>query len=146
MIVPLLLIARSKQRTPSRSCHPFRRVQRRIIIIIMMSTLEAAIPVAQATTNMEKSHDQHRTSELPIRGTTKLPVAIHAPIVTAHRTTTTTYPTRKLRCDSLDRREALLKGKEGSRQRRRWENGTAYRLMRTNLADCIRSPDLQPMG
>jgi hypothetical protein len=26
--------------------------------------------------------------------------------------------------DSLRRREALLKGKEGSRQRRRWENGT----------------------
>jgi hypothetical protein len=29
-----------------------------------------------------------------------------------------------LRRDSMERREALLKGKEGSRQRRRWENGT----------------------
>lgn len=39
-----------------------------------------------------------------------------------HKTTATT--TRKiLRRDSLERREALLKGKEGSRQRRRWENG-----------------------
>ena len=28
------------------------------------------------------------------------------------------------RRDSLKRREALLKGNEGSRQRRRWENGT----------------------
>lgn len=28
-----------------------------------------------------------------------------------------------LRRDSMKRREALLKGKEGSRQRRRWENG-----------------------
>jgi hypothetical protein len=28
------------------------------------------------------------------------------------------------RRDSMKRREALLKGKEGSRQRRRWENGT----------------------
>ena len=28
-----------------------------------------------------------------------------------------------VRRDSLERREALLKGKEGSRQRRRWENG-----------------------
>ncbi len=28
-----------------------------------------------------------------------------------------------MRRDSLKRREALLKGKEGSRQRRRWENG-----------------------
>jgi hypothetical protein len=26
--------------------------------------------------------------------------------------------------DSMRRRDALLKGKEGSRQRRRWENGT----------------------
>jgi hypothetical protein len=39
-------------------------------------------------------------------------------------TLTPDYPARKLvRRDSLDRREALLKGKEGSRQRRRWENG-----------------------
>lgn len=29
-----------------------------------------------------------------------------------------------LRRDSLKRREALLKGKEGSRRRQRWENGT----------------------
>lgn len=28
-----------------------------------------------------------------------------------------------VRRDSMKRREALLKGKEGSRQRRRWENG-----------------------
>lgn len=28
--------------------------------------------------------------------------------------------------DSLKRREALLKGKEGSRRRQRWENGTFY--------------------
>lgn len=34
------------------------------------------------------------------------------------RPTGTSYPERK-----LERREALLKGKEGSRQRRRWENG-----------------------
>lgn len=33
-----------------------------------------------------------------------------------------------LRRDSLKRREALLKGKEGSRQRRRWENGASYTL------------------
>ena len=28
-----------------------------------------------------------------------------------------------IRRDSLERREAFLRGKEGSRQRRRWENG-----------------------
>jgi hypothetical protein len=35
------------------------------------------------------------------------------------------YKPRKesLRRDSLKRREALLKGKEGSRRRQRWENG-----------------------
>jgi hypothetical protein len=35
--------------------------------------------------------------------------------------------TRKapVRRDSMNRREALLRGKEGSRQRRRWENGTS---------------------
>lgn len=31
-----------------------------------------------------------------------------------------------LRRDSQKRREALLKGKEGSRRRQRWENGTLY--------------------
>jgi hypothetical protein len=35
-------------------------------------------------------------------------------------------PRRELsRRDSLKRREALLKGKEGSRRRQKWENGTA---------------------
>src|SRR5271163_2999455 len=33
---------------------------------------------------------------------------------------------RRTRRDSLERREALLKGKERSRQRRRWENGESY--------------------
>ena len=32
-------------------------------------------------------------------------------------------PSEPLRRDSLKRREALLKGKEGSRRRQRWENG-----------------------
>lgn len=37
-----------------------------------------------------------------------------------------TPPRRPLsRRDSMNRRDALLKGKEGSRQRRRWENGIA---------------------
>lgn len=42
-----------------------------------------------------------------------------------------------LRRDSMDRREALLKGKEGSRQRRRWENGT-YKLVTSPLSDISR--------
>lgn len=40
-------------------------------------------------------------------------------------------PRRKLlRRDSLDRREALLKGKEGSRRRIRWENGPYHQRRR----------------
>jgi hypothetical protein len=31
--------------------------------------------------------------------------------------------------DSMKRREALLKGKEGSRRRQRWENGMSSRVM-----------------
>lgn len=31
-----------------------------------------------------------------------------------------------IRRDSMNRREALLKGKEGTRQRRRWENGLYF--------------------
>lgn len=44
---------------------------------------------------------------------------------TAAQAVRTGYTRRQepLRRDSLKRREALLKGKEGSRQRRRWENG-----------------------
>lgn len=44
---------------------------------------------------------------------------IHAEDDSNHR------PCREpLRRDSLKRREALLKGKEGSRRRQRWENGS----------------------
>ncbi len=48
------------------------------------------------------------------------------PLPTATASTTATaYPPRRepLRRDSLKRREALLRGKEGSRRRQRWENG-----------------------
>lgn len=37
------------------------------------------------------------------------------------------------RRDSMKRREALLKGNEGSRQRRRWENGTYSLLSPTKI-------------
>lgn len=43
---------------------------------------------------------------------------------THNEATSNSRPRREpLRRDSLKRRDALLKGKEGSRQRRRWENG-----------------------
>lgn len=51
-----------------------------------------------------------------------------APAHPAPATTTQVHTVYKrkepIRRDSLNRREALLKGKEGSRRRQRWENGT----------------------
>jgi hypothetical protein len=61
------------------------------------------------------------TQRTPIAGTQ---VRITVPL---DATPTALYSDRKLlRRDSLERREAFLKGKEGSRQRRRWENGTEH--------------------
>ncbi|RWA03578.1 hypothetical protein EKO27_g11532 [Xylaria grammica] len=54
------------------------------------------------------------------------------------RSTAITPPPRpSSRRDSLKRREALLKGNEGSRQRRRWENGN-----RSSAPPSIRSQTL----
>jgi hypothetical protein len=91
----------------------------------MASSLPTTVAVEQMPTSPDARIEQPTISTLPIRGTSsKSSVAIDTP-TPAHSATSTTYPTRKLaRRDSLDRREALLKGKEGSRQRRRWENGT----------------------
>jgi hypothetical protein len=44
----------------------------------------------------------------------------------SHQVHTTHGRSEPMRRDSLKRREALLKGKEGSRQRRRWENGMSF--------------------
>ncbi|KAK1241341.1 hypothetical protein MKX08_001315 [Trichoderma sp. CBMAI-0020] len=49
--------------------------------------------------------------------------------------------------DSQKRREAILKGKEGSRQRRRWENGTSQTQVADDEADADRLvdvPNVQP--
>lgn len=72
-------------------------------------------------------------SSAPVRGTS-VSLAIPLDEQAAKRTedeqhlhdaSTTSRPRREpLRRDSLKRREALLKGKEGSRRRQRWENGS----------------------
>ena len=95
-----------------------------------MATAEVAYPVAEVIEAMETTIPKAEASELPVRSrSVKLSVPIDAtttPVAT-HEVTTTTYPKRKvLRRDSLERREALLKGREGSRQRRRWENGRIW--------------------
>lgn len=54
---------------------------------------------------------------------TGAPISI--PLDTSEAPKAASYKTRKepLKRDSQKRREALLKGKEGSRRRQRWENG-----------------------
>jgi len=47
-----------------------------------------------------------------------------------------------LRRDSLTRREAVLKGKEGTRRRQRWENGTSRLPLTLSLRDALRIADL----
>ena len=95
--------------------------------IIMAAIPEVMSPIAEVTSAMENTTIEPKTPERAARGTSvklSVPIDESTSKVSAHGTTTTTYPSRKLaRRDSLDRREALLKGKEGSRQRRRWENG-----------------------
>ncbi|KAJ9609698.1 hypothetical protein H2200_006026 [Cladophialophora chaetospira] len=67
--------------------------------------------------NVPAATTTHRAS---IIGTS---VRMTVPLDTTTRTMPIPYAERKLlRRDSLERREAFLKGKEGSRQRRRWEN------------------------
>jgi len=76
------------------------------------------------TKQLENVSIESTTSRRPITGA---PVRISVPLDLTSRpvvTPTALYAERKaLRRDSTERREALLKGKEGSRQRRRWENG-----------------------
>ena len=90
----------------------------------------SAVPINIKTWTEEATQSLNRLSiESPngVRGTT-VSLAIdldengeHKP---AKAATHPDHPRRKLlRRDSLERREALLKGKEGSRRRTRWENG-----------------------
>ncbi|EXJ54961.1 uncharacterized protein A1O5_12872 [Cladophialophora psammophila CBS 110553] len=100
-------------------------------IVPIMSTPEAVAPGAsqsteEVTVQMKNvSIDPATTPERTRVASTS--VRITVPIDATSRTAVVAqsgvYSDRKLvRRDSMDRREALLKGKEGSRQRRRWEN------------------------
>lgn len=76
------------------------------------------VPVmgSQLETSINEISVNATASPISIRGTT---VSLSVPL--DHRPVSSS-PRKILRRDSLDRREALLRGKEGSRQRRRWEN------------------------
>lgn len=72
-------------------------------------------------------------SAMPERPATCASVRITVPLDAAPRAAagaSKVYPERKfIRRDSMERREALLKGNEGSRQRRRWENGKSPHVL-----------------
>merc|ERR1711939_957446 len=99
-------------------------------VVPILSSAEATAPAPEVastadwiTQQMENVSITPATPPRPVTGTT---VRISVPLDATTRSAV--YTERKiLRRDSIERREALLKGKEGSRQRRRWENGKPTR-------------------
>lgn len=83
-----------------------------------LSAVSLVSPVAGTSVSLAIDLDEpsHHKQD-GIAGTTRL----------ADDTSSGYRPRREpLRRDSLNRREALLKGKEGSRRRTRWENGSYH--------------------
>lgn len=70
--------------------------------------------------------DQQRISRTPTKDATPKAVKFDANRSPSPPTPPRRPPSRR---DSQVKREALLKGKEGSRQRRRWENSELFRLL-----------------
>lgn len=95
-----------------------------------MQSVTASESVTQSDVAMSTSPQATTTKPAPLSpeqssATLARQQSVRLSVPLDARATVTT--TRKLlRRDSLERREALLKGKEGSRQRRRWENGKFY--------------------
>ncbi|RJE17211.1 hypothetical protein PHISCL_10452, partial [Aspergillus sclerotialis] len=100
-------------------------------IVPIMSPLEAAAPVVPQSTE-EVTAQMNKVSIDPVATPDRSRVATNSVRITVPIDATSRqasiaksgiYSDRKLvRRDSLERREAFLKGREGSRQRRRWEN------------------------
>jgi hypothetical protein len=86
-------------------------------------------PIARGTGNalsipLDGDHNMARDSVADVAGQMKLRgVAFEGDDTDAFGASITPPRRPPSRRDSMRRREALLKGKEGSRQRRRWENG-----------------------
>jgi len=105
--------------------------------IVPIMTLAPAAPADLRTIAYEQPKLPERV--MPVRGTSvrlsvpldSMPVrpgisdAVPSAASQTHKISGYRTPIRR---DSVDRREALLKGKEGSRQRRRWENGISITL------------------
>jgi hypothetical protein len=95
-------------------------------IVPILSPAEATAPAPEVASTADGITQQMGnvsiTPMTPPRPATGTTVRISVPLDATTRSAV--YTERKiLRRDSIERREALLKGKEGSRQRRRWENG-----------------------
>lgn len=86
------------------------------------TTNAAELTTAMANTNIAPTSPPVQTASSPtVRMALPSTAGAHGGVP---RTTTSGAQVHKLvRRDSLERREAFLRGKEGSRQRRRWENG-----------------------
>ena len=102
------------------------------IVPIMVPAESAAPDLAPSAEGItEQMSSVSIESPIPPKPVTGTTVRISVPLDATDRpavTTRTVYTERKImRRDSMERREALLKGKEGSRQRRRWENGNLSR-------------------
>lgn len=86
-----------------------------------MHIVPIMVPADSVVSKMEEATPQPTTPERPIADHS---IRLSVPLDASSKRVIPVYPDRKLaRRDSIDRREAMLKGKEGSRQRRRWENG-----------------------
>lgn len=91
-----------------------------------LTLCESTTTAADPTTTPSRSSLRGATVSLsiPIDDPTPLPSAQVKAIAGASRPPTVSFRRREpLSRDSLKRREALLKGKDGSRRRQRWENG-----------------------
>lgn len=107
-----------------------------------------SLDLSDSTVHVQSLH----ASSTAVRGTsTALSIPLDDPVTTtttkpeasprvkiadpSKELNTTGYRRREpIRRDSLKRRESLLKGKEGSRRRQRWENGIYTSLSPTELS------------
>jgi hypothetical protein len=91
-------------------------------IDIQAWTEEATVAIGALTiASPGEAHGTTVSLQIPLD---EHPAPRPAPVAMAASNTTPLYKRKEpLRRDSMKRREALLRGKEGSRRRQRWENG-----------------------
>ena len=115
-------------RTINLATTPYPRVSRPASVSIPLD--DSSKP---ASTSIGRDDDLRRSGQLNDSGPHHTVRRRHSPV----------------RRDSLKRREALLKGREGSRQRRRWENGKphhALHLAQFSLSEENPKPDQYTHG